>query len=216
MFTTVLFDLDGTLLDTLQDLANAGNHTLAALGFPPHPTARYRRLVGGGVMQLIARMLPPAQRSKATIAQAAAIFNPYYAAHLQQNCAPYPGIPALLAQLKEAGILLGVLSNKGDEYVQPLVRRYFPGVFAMVLGLRAGFAPKPDAASVQYMMRELGADKTTTLYCGDSDVDIYTAHNAGLAACGVLWGFRTRKELAAAGADYLVPHAAALAQLILA
>lgn len=215
MFTTALFDLDGTLLDTLQDLAAAGNHTLQTLGHPPHPVESYRTMVGNGVPKLIERMLPPKARSEKKQAQALGIFRTYYAQHMQDLTAPYPGVLCMLAQLHAEGVAVGVVSNKADEFVQPIVRQYFPQLVNAAVGLRDGVPPKPDPASVHTVMRTLGADAAATLYCGDSDVDMHTATAAGVQGCGVLWGFRTRAELAGAGASFLAGDVPALTQLIL-
>lgn len=215
MFTTAIFDLDGTLLDTLQDLAAAGNHTLTVLGLPTHPVAAYRQMVGNGVPKLVERMLPPACRGSATQAVALQVFSNYYEQHMLDFTAPYPGISQMLAALRGRGVHLGVVSNKSDDFVQPIVERFFPGVFSAVCGLREGVPPKPDPASVLQVLVQLAADPAATLYCGDSDVDIHTAHNAQLTSCGVLWGFRTEAELAEAGAEYLAEDAAALEYIIL-
>lgn len=215
MFQTILFDLDGTLLDTLCDLAAAGNHALAAQGLPAHPVGAYRRMVGNGIPKLIERMLPPDRRDTASHARTLRLFDQYYSAHLREQTTPYPGIPALLSRLRGAGCRLGVLSNKADRFARQMVEDYFPGLFDAVRGLGAGQPPKPDPTALCELMEGLGADPAATLYCGDSDVDIYTAHNAGVKGCGVLWGFRTQKELTGAGADFLAADTHALEGLIL-
>lgn len=214
-YNTVLFDLDGTLLDTLQDLAAAGNHTLSALGLPPHPTDAYRKMVGNGIPKLIERMLPENNRGEATQQIAGQLFTRYYTRHMDDFTRPYPGIPALVQSLRAKGIGMAVITNKADEFAGQVVSQYFPGIFDIVLGLREEFAAKPDPASVLHTMELLGARPAATLYCGDSDVDMHTARNARLKSCGVLWGFRDKEELAAAGADYIAASADELEKIIL-
>ncbi len=216
MFDAVLFDLDGTLLDTLRDLAAACNHTLAAMGLPTHPVSAYRQMVGGGIANLIMQMLPYPARSGNTTALAAELFSRYYTRHMVDYSLPYPGIPELLAALERQDVLMAVASNKAHRYVQPIVERFFPDVFVAVHGQREEVPKKPDPAIVHHILAGLGpgAGQRRVLYVGDSDVDVYTAHNAGLPCCGVLWGFRGREELLAAGADYLVENTAELYKII--
>lgn len=214
MYRCVVFDLDGTLLDTLEDLAQACNHTLATLHLPTHPTAAYKTMVGNGVAKLVERMLPLQNRGAATCQLALRLFENYYTAHIDDFTRPYPGIPELLQTLRKQGVILGVLSNKPNGFVQEIVEQYFAGIFTAVMGQREDFAPKPDPASAHFLLETLGAEKSATLYCGDSNVDMLTAQNAGLTACGVLWGFRTKEELLGAGANFLAEDAAALEQLI--
>ena len=215
MYKTVLFDLDGTLLNTLEDIAAAANHALSVLGFPQHPPDAYRQMVGNSSRKLVERMLPEENRGVSTQAVAFELYTKTYAKSSTVFTCPYPGIPALLGKLKSEGVQLGVLSNKDDINVQLVISKYFPQTFDAAAGLREGFAPKPDPASVLEMLRILEADPASTLYCGDSDVDVLTSHNAGLACCGVSWGFRGEHELRAAGANFIVQDAVALQQLIL-
>ncbi len=215
MFQSVIFDLDGTLLDTLEDLAAAGNYTLSAMGLPTHPVDAYRQMVGNGIPNLLRRMLPEQNRGEATCALAQTLFRPYYAAHMQDYTTPYPGVVSLLAQLKERGVATGVLSNKADDFVQQIVQQYFPDLIGAALGLREDFPAKPDPSSALHLLQVLDAEPSRTLYCGDSDVDMHTAANAGIPSCGVLWGFRDEDELAGAGAAYLAADIPALSALIL-
>lgn len=203
MYQAVLFDLDGTLLDTIGDLAAAANHTLAAMGFAPHSVAEYKYMVGNGIPKLIERFLPPEHRDSAAQARAAQLFFSYYDAHKEDTTAPYPGIFALLAALRGAGVRLGVVSNKEDALTKSVIDHYFPGAFDSVAGHTLGTPTKPDPHLVNAMRAAFGLAKTQVLYVGDSGVDIETARNAGLAGCGVLWGFRTQEELCAAGAAYI-------------
>lgn len=216
IYKTVLFDLDGTLLDTLQDLANAGERVCAANGWPAHPVQAYRQFVGNGIPKLVERIAPPAARGAATLAGALAQFQAEYAAHMFDCTAPYPGIAALLQALRGAGVQLGVFSNKDDGLARRVVARYFaPETFAGVRGAVAGVPPKPHPQGVHDLLAALHADPAATLFVGDSDVDVFTAHNAGLACCGVLWGFRSREELQGAGAEFLAADPAQLQRVIL-
>lgn len=214
MYTTVLFDLDGTLLDTLQDIAAAANHALESLGLPTHPVPAYRHMVGSGVNVLIQRMLPPDKRGQATSEVALALYRKHYNVHMNDFTRPYPGILEMLAKLKAASVQMGVLSNKTDARVQEMVAHYFPNTFEIAMGLRPEFSEKPDPASTLHMLQALGAQKQNTLYCGDSDIDMQTAHNAGLAGCGVAWGFRGEEELKNAGATFIAQNTDELYHII--
>lgn len=214
MYQAIIFDLDGTLLDTIADLAAAADATLRALGYPTHTVEEYKRMVGNGVPKLIERFLPPQHRDAETCRRAAGLFFPYYEAHKEDATAPYPGIPALLCRLKARGVKLGVVSNKENTLTQSVIAHYFPDTFDAVAGHTLGTPTKPDPHLVNEMRAAFGLVPGEVLYVGDSDVDIETAHNAQLAACGVLWGFRTEAELRAAGAEFLVHTPEALAALI--
>lgn len=215
-YKAVIFDLDGTLLNTLDDLAAAGNHTLQAMGFAPRPVDDYRTLVGNGIPVLVQRMLPPGHKGDASQALALQLFRRYYSAHKADATAPYPGIPALLRRLQAAGVPMGVVSNKDDALAKDVVARYFPGLFRPqdVCGRREGIPPKPDPALVEAMCRNWGLAAADVLYAGDSNVDVQTARAAGMDCCGVLWGFRTREELAGEGAAHLAACAGDLAALL--
>lgn len=152
----MIFDLDGTLLNTIGDLAAAANHTLAEMGFAPHTEEEYKYMVGNGIPKLIERFLPPGHRDKATQAQAARLFFPYYDAHKEDATAPYPGIPALLAALHGAGVKLGVVSNKEDALTKSVVSHYFPGLFDAVAGHTLGTPTKPDPHLVNGMRAAFG------------------------------------------------------------
>ena len=211
----ILLDLDGTLLDTIGDLAAASNATLRAMGYPTHAVEEYKQMVGNGVPKLIERFLPPAHRDEAQQHRAAQIFFSYYSAHKEDTTAPYPGIPALLCLLRERGVKLGVVSNKENTLTQGVIAHYFPDTFHAVAGHTLGTPTKPDPHLVNEMRAAFGLAPGGVLYVGDSGVDIETAHNARLAGCGVLWGFRTEAELRAAGAQFLVHTPAELAALAL-
>lgn len=213
-YEAVLFDLDGTLLNTLQDLCNAGNFMATKLGFPSHPLNAYRKMVGNGIPHLIRRILP-AGSDEHTVEEGLSIFQEYYGQHMLDCTQPYAGIPELLARVRARGVAMAVLSNKQDEFVVKIVKDYFPETFRVAMGLREGVPPKPHPASVQMVLSQLGVEAKNSLYVGDSDVDMTTAANAGLEGCGVLWGFRDREELLAHGATHLAASPKDLVHLIL-
>lgn len=215
MYTTVIFDLDGTLLDTVQDLANAGNYALSAMGFPKHETEIYKVMIGNGIPKLVERMLPVNHRGKASQEIANKLFSEYYQKHMQDFTKPYPGILELVKYLKENKIKIGVATNKANEFAQEVVEYYFPNMFDVVIGTSKDLPAKPNPKMVEYALQKLNAEKEKTLYCGDSDVDMQTANNCNLASCGVLWGFRSREELEKAGATYLVENAKELKEKII-
>ena len=199
----VIFDLDGTLLDTLEDLRSAVNAALSLRGLPPRSTQEVRQFVGNGIRNLMRRALP-AGTEEAEIDAALSDFKQYYAAHIHDSTVPYDGIPELLTSLRRRGIRVGVLSNKIDSASQQLIRHFFPGKTDVVFGEHAGIPRKPDPTSCKLVMEQLGVKPEKVLYVGDSGVDMQTARNAGLTAAGVTWGFRDREELIQNGAEYLV------------
>lgn len=201
----VIFDLDGTLVDTLADLAGAMNTVLARLGYPTHPVPDYRFKVGNGVAKLVERALPEAAREPAVMAEALQQFLDYYNRHDMEATAPYAGIPELLRQLRARGMQLAVASNKPHAAAVEIVRHYFGnGLFDCVYGQRPGAPVKPDPAIVRDILLSLHRAPDETLYVGDSAVDMETARRSGLVSVGVLWGFRPESELRAAGARHIV------------
>ena len=218
MYTTVLLDLDGTLLNTIDDLADSANRVCAAHGWPQFSTAQYCYFVGNGIPKLVERFSPEAARTPARLAATLREFDAQYGAHMFDKTAPYPGMPQLLARLHARGVRMAVYSNKADEFAGEVVARYFdPALFALVRGARPGVPTKPAPEGTRALLAALGADPAAgnVLYVGDSNVDVATAHNAGLPCCGVLWGFRTKQELQDAGAEYLAADADALERVIL-
>lgn len=214
MYTHVIFDLDGTLLNTIDDLADAGNHVCAAHGWPAHTVDEFKLMVGNGIPRLVARFTPK-ELGEAELAAALAEFSAYYDLHKADKTAPYSGVPQVLAAVKSAGIAAAVLSNKADALAGPVVESYYPGVFNAVQGALPGVPTKPDPTLLRKLMKRLGAAAETTLFVGDSNVDILTGKNGGLETCGVLWGFRSRRELEEAGADHIAETPEQLAELIL-
>lgn len=217
-FSHVIFDLDGTILDTLEDLAAAANHTCALNGWPTFPVDAYRHKVGNGMLKLVERFMPAEFLGDGpTFERTLAQFRSYYSEHKQDHTCPYPGIIDLLDTLRDAGVTLAVLTNKDHVAAAPLIASYFGcNRFAMVQGRTDAFAPKPAAPVTLHVLKTLGAQASCALYVGDSDVDVLCAHNAGLKCCGVTWGFRGREELLAAGADFLADTPQDIREIVLA
>ncbi len=200
----VIFDLDGTLLDTVGDLAAACNHVLSEAGYPCHPEEAYRRFVGNGISKLIERAVPENARVPRHLDELRNRFIEHYTANIYRLTRPYEGIPELLAELGLMGVRMAVASNKFQDGTAALVGHFFPGIpFEAVLGQRKGVPPKPDPAIVEEIIAITGIPHSQTLYVGDSDVDMMTARNAGVESAGAVWGFRGEKELAASGADHI-------------
>ena len=213
-YDAVVFDLDGTLLYTLEDLYRATNHALASLGMPPRSIDEVRSYVGNGYRQLF-RLATPDGTPDELQEQALAVFNGYYLAHSEDHTVPYPGIPELLASLNAAGVKMAVVSNKGDVAVKSLMNSCFPGVFAAVAGEREGVRRKPAPDTVDAVMAQMDVKPSQTLFVGDSEVDVATAANAGCDAVLVTWGYRTVEELRAAGAKMLADTTEEVAQVAL-
>ena len=192
----VIFDLDGTLLDTIADLAESANHALKQLGYPTRDVEKIRTFVGNGVNKLLFRALPDEEKTEENMMRMRTHFVPYYDTHNADLSAPYPGIVALLEELQAKGLRMAVASNKYQEATVKLVKHYFPMIdFVEVLGQREGINVKPDPTIVFDILKKAGVSKEETLYVGDSGVDMQTAINAGVDAIGVTWGFRPRTEL---------------------
>ncbi len=201
MYKAVMFDLDGTLLDTLTDLANAGNATMESQGFPAHPVAAYRQLVGDGLAKLIERILPPDRRDPELMATCRGLMKQAYATRWRENTVPYPGIRELLDALASTGIPLAILSNKPDEFLQVMVKELLPDwAFVMVRGALPDVPIKPDPTAALDMLDQLGVTPSQCLYVGDTNTDMQTAVNAGMFPVGVTWGFRDEQELIQSGA----------------
>lgn len=213
-FSALLFDLDGTLLDTLQDLADSANRALQDLGCPAHPTDSYRIFVGDGVGKLMERALPEDHRDSATIAEAVQAMRNCYKDHWADATRPYPGIVEMLQSLQHAGKTLVVLSNKPHDFTCLCVKRFFPEIaFTIIQGVDNNTPPKPDPAGALRIAKELQIPPARWLYLGDTNTDMKTAVGAGMYAVGVKWGFREEKELREAGAKSIVTQAEEVALL---
>lgn len=192
----VIFDLDGTLLNTIADLAAAANYALQQLGYPTHPVDTIRTYVGNGINKLLERSLPEAERNEENVMRMRSHFVPYYDKHNADLSCPYPGIVALLEELQHRGVMIAVASNKYQTATAELVKHYFPAVdFIEVLGQREGIAVKPDPTIVFDILKKAKVLPEEVVYVGDSGVDMQTAINSGVDAVGVSWGFRPKAEL---------------------
>ena len=215
MFSTVIFDLDGTLLNTIDDLAAAGNFVCRENGWPEHTVEQFKAMVGHGVKNLVTKFVPQEGQTPQVLEMALGQFSAYYGAHSCDLTAAYPGIGELLERLQAAGVRMAVYSNKDHLFTAELMDRFFPGRFALVQGKKEGIPVKPDPTGIRRILAELSAGTETTLFVGDSSVDIRTGHNAGLKSCGVTGGFRSEQSLMDAGADFLAHTAAELEAVIL-
>ncbi len=201
----IVFDLDGTLLDTLADIADSMNLALSELGLPPRPLDAYRFMVGDGLRVLAERALPQENRQRRTIDALTARMRTVYSERWDCKTRPYPGVPETLDLLAERGVALAVLSNKPHRFTTLTVDRFLGlSRFAAVLGQSEDTPPKPDTAGLERVLRDLGAPKHACLYVGDTKTDMITANRAGLTAVGVSWGFRPRAELREHGARVII------------
>lgn len=200
----IIFDLDGTLLNTINDLGYACNYALAQTGYPTHPISAYPQMVGNGINNLIRRALPETMRTEDNVLRVRASFVPYYNAHNCDYTTPYTGIVELLHALKAQGHRLAVASNKYQEATEKIVHHFFPDIFDVVFGERAGIARKPDPQIVYDILRELNPKETKIHYVGDSLVDYETAQNAGVPFIACSWGFVSRQKLVEAGINVIV------------
>lgn len=214
MYKYVIFDLDGTLLNTLDDLGNAGNFALSEQGFPTHEIEKYRYFVGNGIPKLIERILPKEKR-EVSFEKTYRLFCEYYNVHKRDFTRPYDGITELLKKLSEVGVRTAVVTNKGDEFAGVLISDIFGRLIEKTYGSIDGIPKKPDPYLVNKAISDFNAEKRDVLYVGDSGVDMETALNAELDSCGVLWGFRDREELENSGAKYVVTNAKELLDIIL-
>ena len=216
-FRAVLFDLDGTLLDTLADIAEAMNTALAAKNLPTHPVEAYRRMVGSGLEALVRRAVPADLTGDDELIGALTLhLREEYARHPADRTVPYDGVRELVAELRERHRLpLAVLSNKADSLVQTIVARFFgPDDFVAVQGLVDGVPAKPDPASSLSIAAAIGVAPRLVAYLGDSDVDMHTARNAGMRAIGAGWGFRGPEGLVSAGAESVIMHPGELSRIL--
>jgi len=215
MKTYVIFDLDGTLLNTIDDLANATNHALQELGYPTHGLWVYPSMVGNGVAKLIERALPQEARTEKVINDCLTAFKNYYNERCCDATTPYPGIPELLKELTAKGINLAVTSNKYNEAVEKIIGHYFPDAnFRAVLGHVEGMQRKPDPSIVFKALSVCPTPKAEVMYVGDSGVDMETARRACVESVGVTWGFRPIVELQQNYADHIVSTPSQIAELV--
>lgn len=212
-YQTVIFDLDGTLLNTLEDLHAATNYALEQCGMPVRTLDEVRRFVGNGIRKLMIRAIPDGE-ANSRFEEAFAKFQEYYKVHCNDTTKPYPGVVELLEQLKQQGIKLAIVSNKADFGVKELQKIYFDGLIPVAIGERAGIRKKPAPDTVYQALEELEADGAQAVYVGDSDVDIQTAANAGLPCISVTWGFRDRAFLAEHGATQYAADTQELQKLL--
>jgi len=209
----ILFDLDGTLLDTLRDLADSGNEVLAARGFPSHPVDAYRTFIGNGMMNLVRDIFPDGHRPDEgqETAQVLVEYREAYGRNWKNTTRPYEGINELLDTLTEQQTPIGILSNKAHDFTEKCVDAFLGNWnWDVVLGAREGIPKKPDPAGAIEAAERLGVTAADCWFVGDSDVDMFTAVNAGMHAIGVSWGFRSVEELRAAGAEIVIQNPAEL------
>ena len=206
-YKAVVFDMDGTLLDTLADLGEAMNRVLEQHGFPSHPLDAYRHFVGSGAGELVARALPADVRDSDMRARCLQGFLREYEAGWRIKTRLYPGVPELLDSLAARSIPIAVLTNKPQAFAELCMREFLSSWdFALVVGQKPGMPVKPDPAGSRQIVAHLGVRPEEILYLGDTDVDMLTAVNAGMHPVGVLWGFRPREELLASGASDVLAH----------
>ncbi len=213
MIKAVIFDMDGTILDTLEDLRSSVNYALKIHGFPERSTEEVRQFLGNGMVKLIERAVPEGT-DEDKVQSVLNAHKEYYPLHCTEKTKSYPGIPELLSDLKSAGIKTAVVSNKTDKNVKTLVNDYFKGLFTVSVGAREGVPRKPAPEMMDIALSELGVSKEEALYIGDSDVDVETARNSGLKMITVLWGFRDKDQLVNAGADLFVSDHTELKSLL--
>lgn len=210
----IIFDLDGTLLNTIDDLAAAANHALWEYGLPACSVEQCRQLVGNGVSKLLERILPQEMCTPENIARLRAPFFSYYDTHLWDQTRPYNSIKGVLQALQARGVKLAVASNKYQRATERLIQHFFPQIsFVKVLGQRENIPLKPHPQIVEDILQAAGETRENTLYVGDSAVDMQTAQNAGVKACAVTWGFRSREELATCKPAYLIDSPAQLTEI---
>jgi len=214
MYKLVIFDLDGTLLDTIGDLAGAGNYALKQMGLPTHPESAFKYFVGNGIPKLIERMLPQ-RHTKEDESRAFTLFDGYYSVHKTDSTRAYDGMRELVARLSRNGVICVCNSNKAHEFSKALIDTYYGDSIREVMGAGLGYGKKPDPGAALSLCERFCADKTQALYVGDSNVDVLTAKAAGIDCCAVTWGFRTREELESLSPRYIAGTPAQLGRIVL-
>lgn len=209
----VIFDLDGTLLNTIADLGNACNYALRTLGYSEHAISTYNYMVGNGVRRLVERAEPDA--GPETVDKLLSLFREYYDQHSTDLTVPYPGIPELLQTLTDQGVAIAVASNKYQAAVEQIVKHFFPEIpFVAIMGQTDGRPTKPDPSIVFAVLNQHPTPKNDVLYVGDSGVDMETARRACIESVGVTWGFRPASELRGAYADHIISSTDDILQLV--
>ncbi len=214
MIKAVLFDLDGTLADSLVDLADGVNRALEGCGYPTHPVDAFKYFVGDGIPKMIERALPESERNADRVNELKDIFLPYYAEHYADNTYAYSGMPELIADLKQRGFIVAVVTNKEQNMANEVVTSLYGNVFDLIFGKRDGIPAKPDPTAALMAMRELGVRPCECVFLGDSGMDVATAVNSGAVPVGELWGFRQRDELLENGARFIIEKPSELLELI--
>ena len=210
----VIFDLDGTLLNSIADLGHAANFALEQCGYPTHPISAYPKFVGSGITRLLERVLPESARTNDRVDALRTYFMEFYNEHMADDTVPYNGIPQLLEALTAKGIKVAVASNKYQSAVEKLMKHYFPTIpFAAVEGQKEGIPVKPDPSIVFEILGKVPTAKADVLYVGDSGIDMETARRACVESAGVTWGFRPVAELRQAYADHIVETPSTLLRL---
>lgn len=205
-YKAVLFDMDGTVLDTLGDLTNAVNHVLSLYGMPDRAPREVAGFLGNGAAHLLAKSVP-AGTSEETLAEMLRVYQPWYDSHCAILTAPYPGILPMMEALREAGVRQAVISNKQDSAVRQLAEQHFPDLLEVAVGESATVRRKPNPDAVLAALREMHVAREDAVYVGDTEVDLRTAENAGLTCAAVGWGFRSEEQLRAAGAGHVFQSA---------
>lgn len=216
MFKAVIFDLDGTLINSIEDLADAVNYGLCRMNYPTHSLEKFNKFVGNGAVKLCQRALADYTDSEEAVKTLHAYFSEYYRAHSTDKTVTYDGITELVGKLKNNGVKLAVASNKPDEFTKSIVWDIFgKDTFSVVFGKRENCQTKPAPDIIFDILKELGVSSEEAVLAGDSDVDILTAQNAGIKSIGCTWGFRTKEELISTGADFIVEKASEISDIVL-
>lgn len=214
MIKAILFDLDGTLVNSLLDLASGVNYALASKGYPTHDTDAFKYFVGDGIPKMIERALPPEHRTAKEIDEVKNVFLSYYAIHYADKTHAYNGMPELITDLKSNGLKIAVVTNKAQDMANKVVTCVYGDIFDLVIGMRDGILPKPDPTSALMAMNQLGVTPEECIFIGDSGMDVATAVNSGAVPVGVLWGFRKEDELLKSGAKYIISKPQELLDII--
>lgn len=214
-YRAAIFDMDGTILNTLYDLTNAVNRTMETVGYPLHTVEEVRNFVGNGIKKLLERALPDGRRNAEELQRAYGLFCDFYGAHCADETLPYAGIYELLSELKTRGVRIATVTNKADFAAKILSEKFFPGLFDKTIGAREDLPRKPAPDGVYLALSALNVSPDGAIFIGDSDVDYYTAKNAGIDCALVSWGFRERKSLAALPGALVCDSVAELRRVLL-